>query len=255
VDRGRWVIIFAMIECLSLSSSVPSDGFKSEQLQSGNVSPSIPIELVEDWSGDIEDIFWPSGAARRAFYDQFPALRVHFTTPDSYDRAVAESVAGDIPLLAIAVVVICAFTTVAMSVRDTVYTRTSLSFLGIANIILSITSGFGLSLLLTIPFTSLHQVLPFILLGIGVDDLFVLMRALEEVDEQQPGLSTENRFHGALKLGGMSITATSLTNCSAFLFGSLTSIPAVQWCVPSSQQQFTRVQNTLNLDACEPPRI
>ena len=76
------------------------------------------------------------------------------------------------------------------------------------------------------------QVLPFILLGIGVDDIFVMVRSVEEVDEMHPGLAIPERFRKALNLGGMSITVTSVTNAVAFMFGSLTAIPAVQWYEP-----------------------
>lgn len=76
------------------------------------------------------------------------------------------------------------------------------------------------------------QVLPFILLGIGVDDIFVLVRSVAEVDELQPGLPIPDRFRKALNIGGMSITVTSLTNATAFMFGSMTVIPAVRWCAP-----------------------
>jgi predicted RND superfamily exporter protein len=77
------------------------------------------------------------------------------------------------------------------------------------------------------------QVLPFILLGIGIDDMFVLVRSLEEVDElhRGDGLSIEERFRKSLQNGGMSITVTTLTNVTGFLFGSMTAIPAVRWCV------------------------
>jgi hypothetical protein len=72
--------------------------------------------------------------------------------------------------------------------------------------------------------------MPFIMLGIGVDDIFVMVRSMEEVSEVFPGASIEERFRKALNLGGMSITVTSATNFAAFMFGSLTSIPAVTWC-------------------------
>ena len=50
--------------------------------------------------------------------------------------------------------------------------------------------------------------MPFILLGIGVDDIFVLVRSVEEVDEQHADLPLPERFEKALNLGGMSITVT-----------------------------------------------
>ena len=51
---------------------------------------------------------------------------------------------------------------------------------------------------------------------------------MEEVDEVAPGLPLPQRFRQCLRRGGMAITVTSITNVSAFLFGSATSIPAVR---------------------------
>lgn len=76
------------------------------------------------------------------------------------------------------------------------------------------------------------QVLPFILLGIGVDDLFVILRSLEEVDERHPGIAMDLRFRKVLNGAGLSVSVTSLSNIAAFTMGSLTEIPAVRWCGP-----------------------
>jgi predicted RND superfamily exporter protein len=84
-------------------------------------------------------------------------------------------------------------------------------------------------MLLGVPFTSITQLLPFILLGIGVDDMFVLVRAMEEVDESFVGLPMEQRFRKCMESGGVSITVTTLTNAAAFALGSITSIPAIRW--------------------------
>ena len=78
------------------------------------------------------------------------------------------------------------------------------------------------------------QVLPFILLGIGVDDLFVIIRSLEEVDELHPGLPMETRFRKVLNGAGLSVSVTSLSNIAAFTMGSLTEIPAVRWCATTA---------------------
>lgn len=77
------------------------------------------------------------------------------------------------------------------------------------------------------------QLMPFIILGIGVDDIFVLVRSMEEVNAEHAGAPIPERFRRALNVGGMSITVTSATNFVAFMFGSLTSIPAVKWCAPN----------------------
>ena len=73
-------------------------------------------------------------------------------------RDSGESVGGDIPLIAVAVAVISTFCVLALFVRDRVANRTSLALLGILTVCLSISAGFGLSLYLSIPFTTLSQV-------------------------------------------------------------------------------------------------
>jgi predicted RND superfamily exporter protein len=74
------------------------------------------------------------------------------------------------------------------------------------------------------------QLMPFIILGVGVDDVFVIIRSMEEVTERNRDAPIPERFREALSLGGMSITVTSVTNFAAFMFGSITSIPAIRWC-------------------------
>jgi hypothetical protein len=202
-------------------------------LQAVVLDQKLDDALVVKWSQDVEAKLWPGDSSAK-IDKAYPAIRTLFSTPKSIDFAIGYSVGNDIYLIAIAITVICLFTVLALLVPDYVFTRTSLAFLGILCVSLSISSGFGLALLLGIPFTTLTQVLPFILLGVGVDDLFVLVRSLEDVEESSPGLSLEQRFKQTLAQGGMAITVTSLTNVSAFLFGSMTSIPSITWWAPCS---------------------
>jgi Patched family len=58
----------------------------------------------------------------------------------------------------------------------------------------------------------------------------MLVRAMENVKAAMPGLSLEDRFRRALRGGGMAVLATSVANVAAFLFGSITTIPAIRWC-------------------------
>ena len=69
------------------------------------------------------------------------------------------------------------------------------------------------------------NVLPFILIGIGVDDMFVLVAALEaEGVEKQ---SVPVRMGKAMGAAGVSITITSLTDMIAFVLGVTSRLPAL----------------------------
>ena len=85
-------------------------------------------------------------------------------------------------------------------------------------VLFAIAAGYGLSMLLGVPFTSLQQILPFILIGIGVDDAFVIVAAFDRTDKSKP---IEDRMHTAMHRVGMSVTMTSLTDVAAFMLARL----------------------------------
>lgn len=70
----------------------------------------------------------------------------------------------------------------------------------------------------------IHQILPFLLIGIGADDMFVISSA---VDQTNPRDSVEKRMMDAMKAAGTSVTITSATNAIAFFLGTTTSLEAL----------------------------
>ena len=71
-------------------------------------------------------------------------------------------------------------------------------------------------------FSDMHTVLPFLILGLGVDDMFVIVQALENLKPKEKSLPVEQRVALTMKYAGVSITVTSLTDIGAFLIGSTT---------------------------------
>lgn len=78
--------------------------------------------------------------------------------------------------------------------------------------------GFG------VPYTNLHSILPFIVLGIGVDDMFVITFTF---DQQSTKLPKDVRLANALKTCGLSIAYTTATDVVAFILGTLSILPAI----------------------------
>ena len=81
-------------------------------------------------------------------------------------------------------------------------------------------------MLIGVPFTVLQQILPFILVGIGIDDAFVISGAFDAVD---PSLSIPDRIEKAMQRVGVSITLTKVTSISSFLLGATCVFPSVQY--------------------------
>lgn len=71
----------------------------------------------------------------------------------------------------------------------------------------------------------IHNLLPFLLIGIGVDDMFVISAAVDQTDTK---LTAEERVVNGLKHAGPSITITSFTNIIAFWMGASTSLEALK---------------------------
>ena len=70
----------------------------------------------------------------------------------------------------------------------------------------------------------LLQVLPFIVLGIGLDDSFLLMNAYERTSPED---DITTRISASVDDVGASIAMTTLTSSVAFALGCLSSIPSV----------------------------
>ena len=54
--------------------------------------------------------------------------------------------------------------------------RTYLAMAGIFAVSMGVLISLGLSSALGFPFTTIHGILPFLALGIGIDDMFVIMQ-------------------------------------------------------------------------------
>jgi len=74
----------------------------------------------------------------------------------------------------------------------------------------------------------MHNVLPFLLLGIGIDDMFVIVQSWDTLTETEKGGTLQEKFGKTLSHSGVAITITSLTDVLAFAIGGTTVLPALQ---------------------------
>jgi Niemann-Pick C1 protein len=109
--------------------------------------------------------------------------------------------------------------------------RWTLSLSALVTVGISTAAGFGLSSLAGLFYGPVHSLLPFILLGIGVDDIFVIANAFDR--ERKTSRTEENndalakRCARALARAGSSITVTSATDLVAFGISSSSRLPAL----------------------------
>lgn len=82
----------------------------------------------------------------------------------------------------------------------------------------------GICSLIGIPYGPIHTSLPFLLLGLGVDDIFVFHAYWKQIhtDELNLSKSLTERIGLTLSLAGSAITVTSFTDIVAFIIGATT---------------------------------
>ena len=139
--------------------------------------------------------------------------------------AFSEDIQNDLKLIQIAIILVAVYTIIVLGTFSAIHCRLVVSLIGLVCVGISYASGFGLIFLLGGQTAGVHNLMPFLLLGIGVDDMFVICNALDQTDLKAPVM---DRIKGAMKHAGPSITITSATNSLAFAFGSLTSLPALR---------------------------
>ncbi|XP_074991914.1 protein patched homolog 1-like [Calonectris borealis] len=99
---------------------------------------------------------------------------------------------------------------------------------GVVLVALSVAAGLGLCSLIGISFNAATtQVLPFLALGVGVDDVFLLVHAFSETG-QNKRIPFEDRTGECLKRTGASVALTSISNVTAFFVAALIPIPALR---------------------------
>ena len=81
----------------------------------------------------------------------------------------------------------------------------------------------------------MHNIIPFLLLGIGIDDMFVIMQCYDNLSlEEMSSPDIPTRVGKTMRRAGVAITVTSLTDFMVFAIGATTVLPALRsfclWC-------------------------
>ena len=97
----------------------------------------------------------------------------------SFADVSSEAVELDLPLVAVGYLLMFSYTMLMLGKMNAVEHRTYLAMAGIFSVMMGVMISLGLSSALGFPFTTIHGILPFLALGIGIDDMFVIMQCHE----------------------------------------------------------------------------
>lgn len=136
---------------------------------------------------------------------------------------------GDLPLIGGSFAIVIVYLLIMLSRRDYVHSMLGMSIVCILTVGLSYAGCIGLGTYIGWKDNNLNLNIPFLLLGLGVDDAFVISSEFFRAKELYPKMTVQQRTVYAAKYGGVSVLITSFTDALAFLVGSSTVLPALSW--------------------------
>jgi len=160
---------------------------------------------------------------------QFKYSNIYYTSQRSVEDELSKE-NGDIKTIAISYV--CMFIYVALSLGQLhpIKSRLLLGLAGIVIVIMSVIASAGICSVIGIKATLIiSEVIPFLILAIGVDNMFILANTVDEIEEATGGkLSVPVLIGKTMSKVGTSMLLASMSEFLAFMLGSLTKMPAVQ---------------------------
>ncbi|GMR36306.1 hypothetical protein PMAYCL1PPCAC_06501 [Pristionchus mayeri] len=153
-----------------------------------------------------------------------PLIRVYVTSEGLVSEEVRRTGILAMPLISVTLLIVMAFTVITTLKKDPVKSKPLEAFLGVMCPLLSLVASFGNLFWLGFEFLPIVTVVPFLVLIIGVDDVFIFIHAWHRTD---PKLGYRGRMAETLADAGPSISITSLTNLLSFGIGIMTPTPAI----------------------------
>ena len=217
-DQGRIIAAKASIHTW-FTKNDPSKIIPGEYIDEFGTGVEVNPDLVH-WEGEVLDKLLNIS-------HRLNGVNIYIFTPESFSKVSDKAIRHDMLYLIVGYSIVFLFVQIMLGKFNLVETRPLLSVLGIVTVQLAVLVSYGVASLLS-KFGPMNHILPFLLLGLGIDDMFVIVQAYDNLSPAERSAPVQARIGTAMKHAGVSITVTSLTDIVAFAIGSLTVLPALR---------------------------
>ncbi|XP_055956287.1 patched domain-containing protein 3 [Patella vulgata] len=170
---------------------------------------------------------WEAKVIERALQGHKDLKNVYVYASRSFQDEGYGAINSDIKLLSAGFSIVFVFVMISLGNFNMVEQRIIVSLLGLGSVGLAILFAYGIATFLDVIYGPIQSIMPFLLLGIGVDDMFVIVEAWRNLSPNELKLPLPERIGTVLKHAGVSVTVTSITDVVAFGIGASTVIPAL----------------------------
>ena len=173
-------------------------------------------------------------------------MKIPFQYPNvkrSFGDIASSTILGDVSVMAIGYMIVFVYVQIMLGRCNCLEQRSFLAFTGFLGVIMGIVVSYGICSACNLFFGPMHSVLPFLLLGIGIDDMFVIIQSWDIAEEKRKSTPINpkdlpplpERVGEAMSQAGAAITITSVTDIIAFGIGGSTILPALSsFCIYAS---------------------
>ncbi|KAF7558471.1 hypothetical protein G7046_g5682 [Stylonectria norvegica] len=192
------------------------------------------LDHAIDWENALRDRLLE---VQREAHDR--GLRLSFNTEISLEQELNKTTNTDAKIIIISYIVMFIYACMALGTplkhifRNPavllVESKVTLGLVGILIVLMSIAASIGFWSWVGLKATLIIvEVIPFIVLAVGVDNIFLIVHELERVNVSCPDQVVEERVARALGRMGPSILFSALTETAAFALGTAVGMPAVR---------------------------
>lgn len=191
-----------------------------------------------EWEASLRDLlkYYVQPAAEER------GLRLSFSTEISLEEELNKSSNTDAKIVVISYVIMFIYVSLALGsvslstkaflnnpATAMVQSKFTLGISGIIIVLMSVSASVGLFAAAGLKATLIiAEVIPFLVLAVGVDNIFLIVHELERVNHSHPDEEIDVRVAKALGRMGPSILLSALTETVAFVLGVFVGMPAVK---------------------------
>lgn len=161
---------------------------------------------------------------------QSKSMRISYSASDSINIEITKNVEFDTIMVSATFMLIMFVATLLMSLNTTCVTAPGilLPTAGIMSAMFGVSSAFGLLSFVGYPACNLVFVTPFLVFGVGIDDMFIIYSSFTRAMKNNKNLTISELISKSLAKSGVSITITSLTDFTAFMVGVIADFKSVR---------------------------
>lgn len=148
-------------------------------------------------------------------------------SPEYLDQESDRALSEDLFNMTLGYIALSLFTSLSFFRRNPLHNLSFNGLISMLSIAMALASAYGMASLIGAPFSQAVAILPFILVGLGVDDAFVIVGEMRNVDPHLV-LPVKERISKSLAHSGAAILVTSLTDFCAFISGVGSAVPAIR---------------------------